>query len=108
VPTLVELGQVQVNVVANELITRTITAEVVGTVRYRDLIHFETDPQGDIMYLQANTVQVSRIEMAALSFLQESIRQLQAYPLAIPLGQLTGSRPAWGRAFPSAGIPMPR
>lgn len=92
VPTLLELGRVHVTVVANELITRTITEQIVGTVQYRDLIHFETNPNGDIIYMQANTVEVGRIEMAALSSLQESIRQLHAHRIEIPLGQLTGSR----------------
>jgi len=92
VPTLLELGRVHVTVVANELITRTISEHIVGTVQYRDLIHFETNANGDIMYMQANTVEVGRIEMAALSSLQESIRQLQAHRIEIPLGQLTGSR----------------
>jgi sporulation protein YunB len=92
VPTLLELGRVHVTVVANELITRTITEQIVGTVQYRDLIHFETNPNGDIIYMQANTVEVGRIEMAALSSLQESIRQLHTHRIEIPLGQLTGSR----------------
>jgi len=78
--------------VANELVVKTITEEVVGTVQYRDLIHFETRPDGDIIYMQANTREVSRIEMAALSSLQASIRTLEAYEIKITLGQLTGSR----------------
>ncbi len=102
VPTLLEIGQAQVTMLANEVISHTITNKVVRLVQYRDLIHFDQDSSGDIVYMQANTMEISRVEMIALSSLQESLRTLEAYRIHIPLGQLTGSR-----LFATAGPRIP-
>lgn len=92
VPTLLEISQAQVTMLANEVVSHTITNKVVRLVQYRDLIHFDQDSSGEIVYMQANTMEISRVEMIALSSLQESLRTLEAYRIHIPLGQLTGSR----------------
>ncbi|MEW6522578.1 MAG: sporulation protein YunB [Bacillota bacterium] len=92
VPTLLEVCRVQVTMIANDLVNHTITTKIVRMVQYRDLIYFDKDSNGDIVYMQANTMEINRIEMVALSSLQESVRALQAYQIQIPLGQLTGSK----------------
>jgi sporulation protein YunB len=92
VPTLLEVCTAQVTMIANDLINQTITNKIVRLVQYRDLIQFDKDSTGEIVYMQANTMEISRIEMVALASLQESIRALQAYRIQIPIGQLTGSK----------------
>ncbi len=92
VPTLLDISQAQVTMLANEVVNHTITNKVVRLVQYRDLIHFDQDASGEIVYMQANTMEISRVEMIALSSLQESLRALEAYRIHIPLGQITGSR----------------
>lgn len=92
IPTLVAIAESEVARVANEVLIDTINEHITSLLQGKVLLHFETGPTGDLLYVKTNTADLSRIQAEALGVLQKAIGTLRDFTIRVPLGQTLGSK----------------
>ena len=91
-PTIISLAEAQGNWKATETIHNAILEQVSAKVHYIDMVKIEKNSQGEIILMQANILLVNKIASEAVLEVQRSLKVLQTESLAIPLGQIIGSK----------------
>jgi len=90
-PTVTRMAESKVNLMANEIINKTIYEEILNNIKYTDLIETHKDSDNKITMIQANSIEISRLMTATNLKIKESLNELNEEILAIPLGQALGS-----------------
>ncbi|MDK2882360.1 MAG: hypothetical protein PWP58_696 [Bacillota bacterium] len=91
-PTLMALAEARAKILAVQAINEAVASEIVETVKYQDLIALHKDTRGRIVLMQPNTVEISRLASKVTSFVQARLETLKNEQVAIPLGQVLGSK----------------
>ncbi len=92
VPTLVAIAETEVNRVANRAMIDAINENIATLLQGRQLLHFETAPDGSLLYVSANTAELSRVQAESLAVLETALERLEGFAVDVPLGQVLGSR----------------
>ncbi len=92
IPTLVAVSETEVTRVANQAMIDTVNEHVSSLLEGKSLLDFKTAPNGELLYVQVNTVDLNKIQSEALLVLQEAFRNLEGFKVYVPLGQTLGSR----------------
>ncbi|MEW5954561.1 MAG: sporulation protein YunB [Bacillota bacterium] len=91
-PALLSIAEIQVTQLATKAINETVHQEVVrGNIGYEDFISIHKNIDGRVVMMQANTVQVNRIQTEITLEVQDSLRRLEGEKISVPLGQVLGS-----------------
>ncbi|KJS87961.1 MAG: hypothetical protein JM58_02530 [Peptococcaceae bacterium BICA1-8] len=90
-PTVTRMAESKVNLMANEIINKTIYEEILKNTKYTDLIEIHKDSDNKITMIQANSIEISRLMTATNLKIKESLNDLREEILVIPLGQALGS-----------------
>ena len=89
--TILKIAEARVTQVATEAINRSVQQKVWdNNLQYQDFIQVHKDDQGQIVFMQANTVGVTRMAADIILAVNDTLQQLKGQTLAIPLGQMTG------------------
>lgn len=91
-PTLMALAEARAKILAVQAINDAVSNEIVETVKYQDLIALHKDTRGRIVLMQPNTVEISRLASKVTTFVQARLETLKNEQVAIPLGQVLGSK----------------
>ncbi|QUL98481.1 MAG: sporulation protein YunB [Candidatus Fermentithermobacillus carboniphilus] len=92
IPTLVAISETEVAKVANQAVIDAINSNIEKLLSGKKLLNFEVNEAGEILYVEANTGDLNRIQAEALSVLQATLGQLEGFSIYVPLGQTLGSR----------------
>lgn len=92
IPTLVAISETEVTRVANQAMIDTVNKHVSDLLEGKNLLEFRTGSNGELLYVQVNTVDLNKIQSEALAVLQETFRNLAGFKVYVPLGQTIGSR----------------
>jgi sporulation protein YunB len=90
-PTIKTIAQAKTNLITNEIINRVIYDEILQDVKYQNLIEINRDANNKVTFIQANTIQISRIMAETNIKLKEALDGLSEQEFSIPLGQAMGS-----------------
>jgi len=92
-PTLLSVAEVQVTRMAVESINRTVQQEVSrNNIEYQDFITVHRDYNGRVALMQANTVRINKLAADITLDVQQRLRMLENESVAVPFGQVLGSR----------------
>ncbi len=91
-PTILSLAEIQARWKATEAIHNSVLENITNNIRYTDMVKIETNSEGEVVYIQANIVLINKIASKAVLDAQSALEDLESERLAIPLGQITGSR----------------
>ncbi|MDK2985817.1 MAG: hypothetical protein PWQ96_1459 [Clostridia bacterium] len=91
-PTIISLAEAQADWKATETIYSAILEQVSAKVNYTDMVKIEKNSQGEIVFMYANILLINKIASEAVLEVQKSLKDLQTEELAIPLGQILGSK----------------
>lgn len=87
-PVLMALCDAEARVIASETINNTIREEFGNKISYDDIMTVKTDKEGNVVMIQANTVELNRIGSQVALGIQKRIDQLGGRGVKIPLGLL--------------------
>lgn len=91
--TLLKIAEVKVVHLATEIIYRSVQDQVLNrNFQYQDFVQVHKDDRGRVVFLQANTVKVTRIAAEIALSAQQNLRQLESHTVSLPLGVLTGTQ----------------
>ena len=90
-PTVTRMAESKVNLMANEIINKTIYEEILKNTKYTDIVETHKDSDNKITMIQANSIEISRLMTATNLKIKESLNDLSEEVLVIPLGQALGS-----------------
>lgn len=90
-PSLRTMAELEVSGLVTEILARHLRDGLQNRVSYRDLIYIEKDHNGRIVFMQANTDEVTRVEAETLLCAQQALGEIDGIKLEIPLGQVLGS-----------------
>lgn len=103
-PVVAELASAQVQNAVTAVINTVVSNEVTqGRITYDDIITLEKGASGAVMALKSNMAEVNLLRADILSALLSEVNEVNALPLSIPVGNLTGIELLSGRGF---DIPM--
>lgn len=90
-PSLKAIAELEVSSMVTEILARHLRDGLRDRVSYRDLIYVEKDQSGRVVFMQANTDEVTRVEAETLLCIQQALNEISGIRLEIPLGQALGS-----------------
>lgn len=85
-PTMLAVCDSEARYVATETINSTIREEFGNKISYDDLMTIKTDKDGNVVMIQANTVELNRIGSEIALSVQDRIRGIGVRGVKIPLG----------------------
>lgn len=88
-PIVMALCDAEARVIAAETINKTIRDEFVNKISYDDLMTVKTDKDGNVVMIQANTVELNRIGSDIALSVQKKILDIGVKGGSIPIGALT-------------------
>ncbi|MDD2422488.1 MAG: sporulation protein YunB [Heliobacteriaceae bacterium] len=89
---LLAMAEVRGVALATEAINEAIRHRVANDANFRDLVFYKTDQQGRIVLLQPNTLRINQLAAETTLDVQQALAGLQETTLAIPMGQMLGTR----------------
>ncbi|MCL2082051.1 MAG: sporulation protein YunB [Oscillospiraceae bacterium] len=102
-PALLQMAAVRVDNLAVRAINNAINSRVIDEkIEYENLIVFEKDIYGQITALKTDMMAINRLKTGVSSDVLEELMSIEAYQLAIPLGNL-----ARGELFSGRGPRIP-
>lgn len=107
-PALDALAVAQARWVATEAMQQAVLDKVAGQVSYNNLIQPGSSEGGQVVFMQADALGISRLQAAAQLAIQERLAGLQGQTYYLPLGQVLGLRllAAYGPPVPVRFVPM--
>ena len=107
-PALDGLAVTQARWVATEAMQQAVLDKITGQVSYNNLIQPGSSEGGQVLFMQADALSISRLQAAAQLAIQERLATLQGKTYYLPLGQVLGLRllAAYGPPVPVRFVPM--
>ncbi|MDN5326263.1 MAG: hypothetical protein PWP41_959 [Moorella sp. (in: firmicutes)] len=107
-PALDAVAATQARWVAAEAMQQAVLDKITGQVSYNNLIQPESSGGGQVVFMQADALSISRLQAAAQLAIQERLARLQGKTYYLPLGQILGLKllAAFGPPVPLRFIPM--
>ncbi len=91
--TILKVAEVQVVQLATEAIYSSVQQELwKNNLQYQDFIQVHKDNQGRVVFMQANTVKITRMAAEITLAAQKGLQELSNQTLSLPLGILTGTQ----------------
>lgn len=87
-PIMMALCDAQARIIATETVSETIKEEFATKISYDDIMNIKTDREGNIVMIQANTVELNRIGSDIALSVQKKIEDIGGRGVKIPLGTL--------------------
>ncbi len=89
--TILQIAEVRATQLATEAINRTVQEEIWdNNLQYQDFVQIQKDDQGRIVFMQANTVKVTRMAADIVLTANRTLENLRGQRISVPLGQITG------------------
>jgi len=99
-PVLEDMARAMVDNVASNTINAAIDTQIAnGTIDYNRLVLFEKDLNGRITAIKTNMTEVNRLKTQLLDILNDTLLELSADELQIPIGNLILPEVFSGRGF---------
>ncbi|GAF24835.1 hypothetical protein MTY_0163 [Moorella thermoacetica Y72] len=107
-PALEAVAATQARWVATEAMQQAVLDKITGQVSYNNLIQPGNSDGGQVVFMQADALGISRLQAAAQLAIQERLARLQGKTYYLPLGQILGLKllAAYGPPVPLRFVPM--
>lgn len=87
-PFVIALCDAEARIVATETINGTISDEFGSKISYDDIMNVKTDKEGNVVMIQANTVELNRMGSQLALSVQKRVTDLGVKTVQVPLGVL--------------------
>ena len=90
-PTILAMSEINARLIATQAINEAVNSKI-GNNTFNHLIDFETDNNGRISLIQANTAQMTRLAAETSLEIQKEIEEIGITDLKIPISSIFGSQ----------------
>lgn len=90
-PTITVLAETKALELANRSINKSVAQMVEGKINYEDLMTVKLDSNGNISYIQANTIMMNEIASQIALEIQDELKKVKSTSSYIPIGTALGS-----------------
>lgn len=90
-PTITVLAETKALELANRSINKSVAQMVEGKINYEDLMKVKLDTNGNISYIQANTIMMNEIASQIALEIQDELKKVKSTSSYIPIGTALGS-----------------
>jgi sporulation protein YunB len=90
-PTILAMSEINARLIATQAINEAVNSKI-GNNTFNHLIDFETDNNGRISLIQANTVQMNKLAAETSLEIQKEIEEIGITHLKIPISSIFGSQ----------------
>lgn len=90
-PTITVLAETKALELANRSINKSVAQMVDGKINYEDLMTVKLDSNGNISYIQANTIMMNEIASKIALEIQDELKKVKSTSSYIPIGTALGS-----------------
>ncbi|TDT50792.1 sporulation protein YunB [Fonticella tunisiensis] len=87
-PILMAYCDAEARITATQTINETVSREFGNKISYDDIMNVKTDKDGNVVMIQANTVELNRIGSEVAISVQKRIQNIEPRSVKIPLGVL--------------------
>lgn len=91
-PTVQAIGDLKAQEIITRAINESVSIVVKRDIKYEDLIVTKEDEEGNITFMQANTIMMNRVASNVALTIQDHLKQIQTAYENIPLGSVFGSQ----------------
>jgi len=91
-PTVLAIAEIKAKEIASKAINESIHNKITDDIRYQDLYFIRTDGDGNITFMQANTIMMNKLASEVALTVQETIRTIKTSSIKVPLGNIFGSQ----------------
>ncbi len=91
-PAVFNIAEMRVKEIATKAVNESVYEEFAQNINYSDLIQIETDKDGKIISLQANTVLMNTLAADMTLLIQNNIQNVTSSQVQIPIGSIMGSQ----------------
>lgn len=91
-PTVLAIAEIKAKEIAAKAINESINNKITDDIRYQDLYFLRTDNEGNVTFMQANTIMMNQLASEVALTVQETIRAIRASSIKVPLGNIFGSQ----------------
>lgn len=90
-PALFAIGATRAKVLVIQAVNAAVSAEVVDSINYRDLVQLMTDTTGRVCYMQADVIKINAMAAEAQDVVLAELAKIDGQRITIPLGTVLGS-----------------
>lgn len=90
-PELFAIGATRAKVLVIQAVNAAVSAEVVDSINYRDLVQLMTDTTGRVCYMQADVIRINEMAAEAQEVVLAELAKIDGQRITIPLGTIMGS-----------------
>jgi sporulation protein YunB len=91
-PTVLTIAEIKAKEIASKAINESIRDKITDDIRYQDLYFIRTDSEGNITFMQANTIMMNKVASDVALTIQNRIRSTETASIRVPLGNIFGSQ----------------
>jgi sporulation protein YunB len=91
-PTVLTIAEIKAKEIASKAINESIRDKITDDIRYQDLYFIRTDSEGNITFMQANTIMMNSLASNVALTVQNKIRSTETASIKVPLGNIFGSQ----------------
>lgn len=92
VPIIQVLGEFRAQDIITKVINQSVSAVVGQGIVYEDLVKIQRDEDGNITFMQADTMMLNQIAFNITTYVQEGLEKVKTQKEFIPLGSITNSQ----------------
>lgn len=94
-PTVLTIAEIKAKQIASKAINESINDKITDDIRYQDLYFIRTDSEGNITFMQANTIMMNKLAAEVALTVQQKMQKIGSEDnnnIRIPLGNILGSQ----------------
>lgn len=94
-PTVLTIAEIKAKQIASKAINESIHDRISDDIRYQDLYFIRTDSEGNITFMQANTIMMNKLAAEVALTVQQKMQKIgseDSNNIRIPLGNILGSQ----------------
>ncbi len=94
-PTVLTIAEIKAKQIASEAINESINDKITDDIRYQDLYFIRSDGEGNITFMQANTILMNKLAAEVALTVQQKMEKMgseENNSIRIPLGNILGSQ----------------
>lgn len=94
-PTVLTIAEIKARQIASTSINESINKMITDDIRYQDLYFIRTDSEGNITFMQANTIMMNKLAAEVAIEVQQKMNEMgkaENTSIRIPLGNIFGSQ----------------
>jgi sporulation protein YunB len=91
-PNMAAIAEVKVKAMITQIVNDAVHEQFISESQVKELLTMKTDQEGNITYLQSNTIAMNRLATELTQTVQEQYKNMEPVDMRVPSGSIIGSQ----------------